>query len=827
LRILRRTLKWLALTVALLIVVSLAWATWKVRRAWPQTAGGIAVPGLGARVSVLRDAWGVPQIYAADEHDLFFAQGYVHAQDRLWQMDFDRRVSNGRLAEILGAGLLDTDRYVLTIGIRRAAQHDLELASPTSRAWLEAYAQGVNAFIASHRGRLPIEFTIFGIEPAPWTPLDTLAWAKMTAYSLSQNASMELLRTRLAARLGAAAAARLTPPYEGPLILPPAALGHPDAPSGAPGAPAAVAPAVPSGAPIAAFGKWPPSRRTPSARAVLATLFGPPSSALGSNAWVVHGSRTASGRPLLANDTHLGLSMPSVWYENGLHGGRFDVVGFSFPGVPFVLVGHNQRIAWGISNLCADVEDVYAETRNPRGQMQGPAGWYDPLVIEETIPVRGARPDILRVTVSRHGPLVNDVEELPAGAPPLALRWSAFDGTRMLDALAALDGAGDWPAFRGALAQFGAPALNFVYADTAGNIGYQATGLIPIRAAGHDGQLPVPGQTAADDWHGYIPWESMPTALNPPAGYIVTANNKVVGEDYPYHIGFDYADPYRAQRLGDLLAAHPHLTIAEARAVQTDTTSLPAAALRPLLLAVAPADDRERRALALVRAWDLRFEPASAGATVYYAWFRQVLRDSVADTVGADFMQSFPGFPVNQAPMYVAQLLAGRRPWFDDRQPPPKESRDELVRRAFHEAVAGLAARLGDDPAEWRWGRLHYAFLAAAPLGNSGIAPLVRLFNGRPEPLAGEAFTVEANSPSPFPMRPYRVNFGVTQRLIVDFQDLSQAQAINSSGQNGELFHAHREDQIPLWARGEYRSQPFSRAAVDAATRETLTLTPR
>lgn len=830
-RILRRLLKWLGIAVLAAVVVAAIVATWLVRRAWPQTSGTVAVPGLAAPVSLLRDRWGVPQIYAANEHDLFFAQGYVHAQDRLWQMEFDRRISSGRLAEMIGAGLVPTDKYVLTLGIRRAAQRDWQLLEPETRSLLAAYAQGVNAFVAGHRGRLPVEFSLFGTDFSPWTPIDVLAWGKMTAYSLSLNAGLELLRAQLGARLGAATAARLMPPYEGPVILPSAAP-EPAArtaatgavPAPIPGDAAAKAALVPGAAtvkPEMVLGA------TAAKSGLLEALTGAPTLGAGSNAWVVHGSRTASGKPLLVNDTHLGLAMPSVWYENGLHGGRFDVVGFSFPGVPGVLIGHNRSIAWGISSMCGDVEDVYVETRNARGQLLAPGGWYDPEVVTETIPVRGGKPVVARVVASRHGPLIGEVEELPAGSPPIALRWTAFGGGRLLDAVFALDLAQDWPAFRRALARWSSPALNFVYADTAGHIGYQAAGLIPVRAPGHDGEVPVPGATDRYEWRGYVPWDAMPSALDPASGYVVTANNKVVSESYPYHIAYDYADPYRAARIAELLAARPHLTVTEARQVQNDTMSPPAQALRPLLLTVAPASERERRALAEVRSWDLRFDPASAGATIYYVWFRRLLHACVADEVGPEFMKKVPGFPVAQTPAYVRQLAAGRRPWFDELRPPPRENRDELVRRSFREAVADLAARLGGEPSSWRWGRLHHAFLAHQPLGASGIGPLMWLFNGTPVPLPGEAFTVDANTPSYNPLRPYRVGFGVSQRLIVDLHDLGSALAVNSTGQNGELFHRHREDQIPLWGRGDYRVQPFSQAAVAAATEDRLTLAPR
>ncbi len=559
---------------------------------------------------------------------------------------------------------------------------------------------------------------------------------------------------------------------------------------------------------------------------VLPALLGPPSSALGSNAWVVHGSRTASGRPLLVNDTHLGLSMPSAWYENGLHGGRFEVVGFSFPGVPLVLVGHNGHIAWGISNMCGDVQDVYVETRNRQGQFLTGGGWREPQVLREEIPVRGGKPVALAVTVTRHGPVINEVESL-GGPQPVALRWTGHEGGRLLDSLAAVDLAADWPAFRQALSVWPAPALNFVYADDAGNIGYQAAGKIPLRSPRHPGTLPVAGATDDYEWRGMVPWEGMPRLFNPAAGYIVAANNRVVGDGYPYRIAEDYADPYRAQRIADLLAATPRVAVADVERIQADTYSLPAAALRPYLLAVQPANELQRQALGQVRAWDLRFRPESAGATIYYAWYRALLEDIVADEVGDDLMKDFRGFVAGQTPMFIRLMAQPNHPWFDDRRTPRVETRDDIVRRALGESLDRLRQRLGGDPAAWQWGKLHTAFLAHPPFGQSGIAPLERLFNGEAVPLPGDGMSVDANGANPNPRRLYRSGFGVTQRMIVDLADLSRSLAVNSTGQSGHLFHPHREDQIRPWSRGEYHPMLWSPQAVAAGARERLLLEPR
>jgi penicillin amidase len=788
---LRRILKLLLLALAAVVVALAVAGTWWVRRAWPQTTGKIAVRGLSAPVEVIRDRWGVPSLYAANEHDLFFAQGYVHAQDRLWQMEFNRRLGAGELSVLFGRALLPTDRSLRVLGIRRAAEADWQALSSPTRAILQAYADGVNAFLASHRGRLPVEFTLLGDRPAPWTPIDSIAWSKMIAFSLGQNQTQELMRARLAARIGPAGVGQLMPPFPGqdrqPVIVAPEAGGY-----GA-GRRAALEEAGP----------------------LLAAVLTEGAVGVGSNNWVVHGSRTATGRPMLANDTHLELDMPSVWYENGLHAGRFDVTGFSFPGVPMVLIGHNARIAWGISSMCGDSQDLFVETPGGSGSR----------VVHEPIRLKSGQTVPFDVVVTPHGPIVNEGFDLK-GLPPLALRWTALDPGRTLDALAGIDTAADWPAFRNALSLWEAPTLNFVYADTAGNIGYQGAGKIPVRAPGQLGLAPVPAGGPERDWRGFIPFGRMPVLFNPPAGFIVTANNKVVTNDYPYPISFDYADPYRAQRITELLAATPRATLDDMRRIQADVYSEPAAALRPYLLAVKPADRLQAQALDQVRRWDLRLTPESPGATVYLAWSRALIDDTFGDELGDELMNDFRGTAINQLPRLVEMMADPRNPWFDDKRTTAKvETRDDIVRRALGDAVALLAPRLGNDPAQWQWGKIHKAVFVHQPLGNSGIGPLMKLFNGGPVPAGGEGSTVSSVAANP--RRPFIGQFGTSQRMIVDLADLGMSLVVNGTGQTAQIFHRHREDQIPLWRDHRYRPMLFSREAVEKEAEDRLTLAPR
>lgn len=797
-RRLRKILKYLFLSLLVIALLVAAIGTWLVRRAWPTTEGTLAAPGLTAPVEVIRDRWGVPSLYAANEHDLFFAQGYVHAQDRLWQMEFNRRLGAGELASMLGPSLVPADKSLRALRIRAAAEADWQAADPATRKILEAYADGVNAFLKAQGNALPVEMTALGVKPAPWKPVDSLAWSKMLAFSLGQNQTQELMRAKLMAKIGAEGVGQIMPPYPGqerqPMIVSPEAGGYGAAPTSA----------------LNTARKEALEKVGP----LLSALFSETIVGVGSNNWVVHGSRTATGKPMLANDTHLELNMPSVWYENGLHGGRFQVAGFSLPGVPMVLIGQNQRIAWGISAMCGDSEDFFEVGPNEPRQ-----------TIHESILVKGGKSVSFDIAVTPHGPILNEGFDLK-GMPPLALRWAALDPNRTLDALAGMNLAGDWPAFRKALSNWGAPTLNFVYADVDGNIGYQAAGLIPIRAAGLQGLVPVPVGGPERDWRGYIPFESMPTLLNPAAGFIVTANNKVVGESYPYLISYDYADPYRAERISERLAALPKATREDMERLQGDVYSGLADTLRPFLLAVKAENPRQQKALDLVRDWDLEFKPGSPGATIYFAWYGELIPALYGDEVG-DLMNEFRLTAVNQTPRMVDWMKDDpKNPWFDDKTTPGKvETRDDVVKTAFVKAIAMLSEKLGDDPSQWQWGKLHKAIFTHQPFGNSGIPPLVRMFNGNPVPVGGEAFSI--SSASAAFRRPFIARFGTTQRLVVDLSDLSRSRVVNSTGQSGLLFHRHRDDQIPLWRDHQYRELDFSREWVDKDAQEKLTLTPK
>jgi penicillin amidase len=815
---LRKTIKILVLALVALLIVVLVWGYWKIRRSYPQVAGSLAVAGLSAPVEVVRDRWGVPHLFARNERDLFFAQGYVHAQDRLWQMQFNRTVASGRLSSLFGEAPLPADRYLRTIGLRRSAEKDYELLSAETRGFLQNYADGVNAFLKTHEGRLPIEFTVLNVDPEPWTPVDTLAWSRALSLNLSLNSPLELTRLRMAAKLSPEAIRQLIPPYPaaGPFIVP---------------SPAVPVPALEAPAKLVSAASGDFLRRL----APFVPALGRPELTWGSNSWVVHGSRTATGKPLLANDTHLGLAMPSVWYEIGLHGGRFDVTGYSLAGLPFVIMGQNRRAAWGVTNLNADVQDVYLEKlddpKEPRKALfEGK--WEDLHRDRESIPVKGKDSVILEVLSTRHGPLMQRVLPEWKDTRPLALRWASAEGSRLLDAISAVDRAGNWQEFHRALSLWDTPSLNFTYADVDGNIAYQSTARVPLRAPGHSGIEPVPGWTGQYEWQGFIPYEAMPSALNPPAGYVVTANHKVVPDGYPYTLTNDWPPPERARRINELVAADTSVTVDDMKAFQADIVLDAAGRMRPSLLAAMsipgaePSDEPGRKALAAVRAWDLRFDKNAAAPAVFSAWLRFLLPDTFQDELGKDLMEGpAKGLVFMQTDMFAAMLERPNDPWFDDKGTPKTvETRDDIVRRSFSEAVAWLVDKLGDDPADWKWGDLHKISFRHQPLGLSPVAPLNWIFNSPTLPLPGEGSTVNANGGDPD--NDFEVGFGPSQRFIADLSDLSRSIAVNSTGQASFPFHPHRDDQARMWAAGEYHPVLAGREAARAQAESVLTLTP-
>ncbi len=779
------------LTVLLVLALLVGGAGYLfVRRSFPKVSGTLPLSGLQDRVEISRDKWGIPHIYAQNEHDLYFAQGYVHAQDRLWQMEFNRRVGAGRLSEVLGEVTLKSDRFLRTIGLYRAAQKDLEVLPQEVVAVLQAYADGINEFVATHQDRLPLEFALLGFKPEPWTPLDTLSWGKVMCLDLGGNYADELLRAQLVAALGEDRTRELLPPYpgEGPFIIPPEATSYGRLDVGL----------------LEGF-------------AELKAQLGWQGEGLGSNNWVVDGTKTASGRPMLANDPHLGIQMPSVWYEVHLVAGDMDVAGVSFPGAPGVIIGHNRQIAWGVTNTEPDVQDLYVEKVNPANpnQYEFQGRWEDMTVLQEEIKVKGrSEPVLTTVRLTRHGPLMTPV--ISEQKDPVALRWTALEGGGLFRAVYLLDRAHNWEEFRAALRDWQAPAQNFVFADVNGNIGYQMPGSIPVRAKGQ-GLVPVPGWSGEYEWKGYIPFEELPSVFNPATHLIVTANNKVVPDSYPYFIGYDWAPPWRAQRIEELLKAKDKLTEEDMREIQADTYDLPAETLMPYLLALKPQGWLQERAMTVMNTWNLNDDAKSSGAAIFQATLWRMLVNTYGDELAKADVKDWSG-----SVMALLNILPdANNIWFDDVRTPQTETRDEVLQRSFQEALDWWGNKYGDMPHLWQWGQVHTATFAHT-LGS--VKPLNLIFNRGPVAAPGSGATVCATA---YEGADFAVSTLPSYRQIIDVGEWANSRTMHTTGQSGQPFNKHYGDMINAWRQVRHHPMLYERADVEANLEGKLTLLPK
>jgi penicillin amidase len=801
--IMRRVLVRFAVVVGCLLAGALAillvGSSLFIRRTFPTIDGTVQVQGLHSSVEVYRDRWGVPHIYADNAEDLFFAQGYVTAQDRLWHMEFNRRVGSGTLSEVCGEATLDTDRFIRTLGWRRVAEREAAALEGQALTVLEAYSAGVNAFIDTHGGSLPLEFTILGFEPEPWTPADSLAWAKVMAWDLGGNWEAELLRAQLIAAVWEEKAAELAPasPDRAPLIVPPDLGGYGEV----------------------------EMKGLLAQVAGLKDLLGGVTPGVGSNNWVVDGGKSMTGYPLLANDMHLGLQMPSIWYEVHLVGGGFNVEGYSFPGIPGVVVGHNDHIAWGVTNLNPDVQDLYIEKINPANpdQYEYQGQWLEMEVFEEVIQVSGEDPVVERVQVTRHGPIITPVVDDLSEA--IAFRWTALEPSRMSDAVLSLDRTSDWEEFRAALELWAVPSQNFVYADIEGNIGYQAPGQIPMRAQGHTGLVPVPGWSGEYEWQSYIPFDELPSVFNPSTHFLATANNKVVGDDYPHVLGHDFAVGHRAQRITTLLEEKQALGIEDFHTIHGDTYSIPGVIFTPYILEIEPEGFLEERALNEVQKWDYRCDTESTGAAIFQVFYTKLVERTYGDELGEELLAEYLGDWKWHQLALEEMIQEADNHWFDDVGTPERETRDEIVYGSFADALDYLGNRFGDVPHAWEWGRLHGATFVHQPLGESGIAPLEKIFNRGPVTVGGSPHTVNAASFDPEDL--YATVYGVSQRLIVDLSDFDNSLSTHTTGQSGLPFHKHYDDMIPLWQAVEYHPLLWSREMVEQNKEGLLVLQPQ
>ena len=852
---LRRFLVWFVSIVVVLAVAGGLLGNAAVTASFPQTSGQIKLAGLDGPVDVYRDAQGIPHIYAGTLHDLFMAQGYVHAQDRFWQMDFWRHIGSGTLSEMFGKSQLPTDSFLRTLGWRQLAEQEWATSDPQSRAILNAYADGVNAWLKDRSGtRLSLEYGILGLltpsyKPQPWTPVNTLTWAKAMAWDLRGNMSDEIERSILLKTLTPARVNELFPPYpaDHPLIVPQIGTF-----SSAPGSPAGASAPAPAAPTSLASALTPAQLSALQGRvASLDRILGPEASGIGSNNWAVSGRLTASGKPLLANDPHLAIQMPSIWYQVDLHclpkttACPFEVAGFSFAGVPGVIIGHNQRIAWAFTNVGPDVMDLYIEKINPANpnQYEVNGKWVDMSVHTETINVGGGDPVQLTVRATRHGPLISDtygplMDQVQPTATPykdktgidlpenyaIALKWTALAPGDVFGAVWGFDNAANWDEFRAAAKNFTVPAQNLVYADVDGNIGYQMPGNIPIRKNG-DGRLPVPGWTDDFEWTGYIPFDRLPYVFNPPSGYIVTANNQVAPNDYPYLITTDWNYGYRAQRLVDLLKSAPGpIDTAYIQKMQGDDRDLNADTLLPVLMKLPLADP----GLAAIRDqflahWDGQESMDSQSATIFETFWSHLLQNTFDDDLPTAY------WPQGGDRWFELMRNIVQQPdsfWWDDKTTTARiETRDDIFTRSFSDAVDELKSKYGGDPARWpAWGDVHTATFRNLTLGASGVPPIEALFNRGPFPVAGGESIVNATGFDA--SKSFEVNWLPSMRMIVDLGNLDNSLTVHTTGQSGHAYAPHYFDMVDLWRNIRYYPMLWSQSSVTAAAQAHLTLVP-
>ena len=817
-RTLLRVFYWI---FAILVTVTAALAWWFIYRPLPQLDGSASLPGLHQDVTVERDRWGVPRVRASSVEDLAEAQGYVMAQDRLWQMDLLRRVARGQLSEILGPKTLVIDKEFRTNGFARAAERDATLLDPESRKVMEAYARGVNHFIEQHKNALPLEFSLLRYEPSPWQPSDTIAISGYMYRTLTNTWERELNRAKVAERAGPDRAKDL---FSEEAAMDHFVVGDPkviDDGSQRSAAdsddddddddmqPDTVLKARSGVLPNIATRESDPDVTSALAESVQAFLSESKNEirqGLGSNNWVVSGAHTATGKPLLANDTHLELSIPSIWYEIHLTAPGWNIKGFTLPGAPMIIIGHNDRIAWGFTNNGADVQDLYVETFNPASpdEYRVKAAWTKAQVFDETIHVKGQADEHLKVTVTRHGPIVHREED-----KAYALRWTATEPSGLANSYTWLGKARNWREFRENMRRVWGPAQNGVYADVDGNIGYVMAARVPIRKKGH-GEVPVPGDTDDHEWSGYIPFDRLPQALNPESGLIVTANARVVGPNYKPYLTDRWEEPYRTARIYDLLHDRHDLRPEDMLKVQTDTYSYPHVFLADELLAAArtvkPKDPRAQKLIDGLKDWN-----GIADADSPEVSFLHTVRRAAIDLLLEPFLGKDTSLYQWRTTTFLQKILTDRpAKWL----PAADKNYDELLSTAADIAVTKLAEQSKSEHVEdWAWKRFNSLDMFH-PLGSDGL--LKRSLSITDKPQAGTVYSVRAAAKT----------HGPAMRFVANPKNWDQSIMLITAGESGQPGSSHYSDQFSYWYEGKPIFAPFSDAAEAQTRKHTLTLKP-
>jgi penicillin amidase len=735
----------------------------------PKYKGSVSVQGLKEEVKILTDTWGVPHIYADTEKDLFFACGYFHANERMWQMDLTRRTGYGRLSELFGEALLERDIYVRVMGLKEAALKDYEQLPPEVKDMLTAYSQGINAWLNSRKWKWPPEFSVLRYRPEPWSPIDSLIIKQVMAMLLCADFPSETVRSNLIYRVGQERALQ-----------------------------------------VLEEGVKPPSFETEkiSLSGLLDIVFPQQS-----NNWILSGDRTVSGKPLLANDPHLEINLPPVWYEMHLHCPSLNVIGVTIPGLPWVIIGHNEDIAWGLSNSTVDSQDLYIEKFNETHDMYWEKdGWVPLMRKEEVIRVKGRKePEKLEVMWTTRGPVISP--HIVESQNPISLKWTIHQGDRVFKAGYLLNKAKNWDDFTAALSLFDSPSQNFGYADKNNNIGYYLGGKIPLRTE-EAALFPFPSWREGGEWQGYLEEDQKPNLYNPEAGLIVTANQNILPEDYPFYVSFDWDAPFRANRIKELLVQTEKHSVSSLQSLQGDIYSQKGELFYPFIRQIAGAQGKLKQALDILQNWDLQMDAGNAPAL--YATFMNFLPEEIfQDELKEDF-RSFDFFFRRKMAGALRILSDPGSFWFDNKETPEIEKREDVIKSALLRAYNRLDWLYG-SPENWDWSKMN-AIRYQHPLGRLF---LFRFFNLGSRPSNGNAFTVKVNY-----LTPQKTSWSASYRQIIDLSDWDKSVCVLSSGQSGHFMSRFYDNQVPLWIGGEYHPMIFSRDEVEKNASATLYLKP-
>jgi len=798
--------------LSLLVVTSLIGFGW-LRSSLPDLDGTVTLSGIDAPVTIARDSYGIPHISADSDADMFFGLGYAHAQDRLWQMEVNRRLGAGRLAEVIGEPGVGFDKYFRTLGFAVRAASAWDNLDAETRHLMQTYADGVNAYLAEHRGAWPPEFVLTGTTPEPWSPLDTLVWQKMMWLSLSGNMRHELARARLATQLTPEQIMSIYPTYPGDVEAPFPELD---------------------------------TLYAGTLETLMAVTGGEPEATIGSNNWVIDGSRTKSGMPLLANDPHLGLSTPSIWYLVRLHNRTKDtnLVGVGFPGSPSIILGRNDKIAWGFTNTASDVQDIFIEKLVNDGQQYlTPDGPADFVTRPELIKVSGGDDILMTVRETRHGPVMSDLadpddndNEFLRDGHVLALQWTALmDEDPAVKGILALTRSDNFDAFKAAGTLYYGPEQNMVYADTDGNIGYYAPALVPVRRPDNEimGRLPSPGWLAKYDWQGFLPFEDLPTRFNPDGGMIATANEKIVGDDYPHFLTRDWSLPYRGNRIRAELDAVEKHDVESFAALHYDTTSDMA---RELVAALLPHLDKESAGYRYLSEWQGQMDKNRAEPLIFHTWMRHYQEALMADELGDlydDFRRLRPRLISStlrhaatadgttgdaDTPYYTMPTIGkdAAMAWCDNiTTNDVTESCADLAVQAMETTFEDLTEKHGTEAYLWKWGDEHILTQSHRPFSQ---IPVIKDYFELTAPASGSVHTINVSGVSQNENSRHASGFGASYRGIFDMDDLEKSIYVQPTGQSGNPFSRHFDDLFPLWLKGEYVTIPTTEAVpADAA----------